>query len=224
MKPKIIVIDGPDGSGKETQSKLLLERLNNAGIKAAQLSFPRYESDASLFEKKYLDGEYGNTAEDINPYETSVLFAVDRYDYFKKYDEDYDVLICDRYTTSNMIHQGEKLKEGSERDAYISWLKDLEYNKLGIPEPDHVVFLDLDPEISQKLIEKRKQTTDHKEDIHEKNKDYLKKVYETAKKVAEQENWDVVTCYDQGEIRSIEAIQEDLYNKVKDVVEEITIV
>lgn len=216
MNPKLIVIEGPDGCGKETQSNLLKDRLEKEGYKVKLLSFPRYDVNESLFEENYLNGDYGKEVKEISPYETSVLFAVDRYDYFKKDKEKYDVIICDRFTTSNMIHQGSKIENNSERKEYINWLKDFEYNKLKIPKPDEVIFLELSPAISRALIDQRNNI----KDIHEADQNYLVNTFNIAKDIAKQEDWKIVDCEINNTIRSKENISDQVYNIAKKVLED----
>ena len=175
-KCKLIVIDGLDGSGKATQTKLLCERLLADGCKARTLSFPDYQSDGSAAVRMYLGGKLGDSPDDVNAYAASSFYAVDRVvSYLNEWGRDYktyDYIIADRYVTSNVIHQMAKLKE-EERDDYIAWLYDYEYRRPEIPEPDLVIFLDVDPDISQQLMRERYQGDDSKKDIHESNVAYL---------------------------------------------------
>ena len=154
----LIVIDGLDGSGKATQSKRLCEHLCSLGYKAKTVSFPDYESDSSALVKMYLGGKLGDSPDDVNAYAASSFYAVDRVaSYLNTWGRDYreyDFIIADRYTTSNIIHQMAKVPV-EERQSYIDWLFDYEYNRLEIPAPDMVIFLDVDPAISQKLIYSR---------------------------------------------------------------------
>ena len=144
MKGRLIVIEGLDGSGKATQTAILCEKLRNMGLEADNYSFPDYESESSLLVRMYLDGKFGDDPNSVNPYTASCFFACDRYASYKtKWMEDYQnghIIICDRYTTSNAVHQCSKLPEG-EWDSFIEWLYDFEYKKIGIPEPDCVVYL-----------------------------------------------------------------------------------
>ena len=171
-KCKLIVIDGLDGSGKATQSKLLARRLNDMGYKARTISFPDYESDSSALVKMYLGGKLGSSPDDVNAYAASTFYAVDRVaSYINTWHSDYesyDYIIADRYTTSNIIHQMAKVAE-SERDSYIDWLFDFEYHRLELPAPDMVIFLDVDPAISQKLIDGRYGGDESKKDVRRKD-------------------------------------------------------
>ena len=173
-KCKLIVIDGLDGSGKATQTKLLAERLNENGYVP-----PRLPGRSAL----PLGGKLGSSPDDVNAYAASSFYAVDRVaSYINTWRADldeYDYIVADRYTTSNIIHQMAKLKE-NERDSYIEWLFDFEYNRLELPAPDMVIFLDVDPAISQKLIYGRYQGDESKKDIHESDFRYLMRCRESA--------------------------------------------
>ncbi len=216
-KCKLIVIDGLDGSGKATQTERLCERLRDAGYLARTLSFPDYESDGSAAVRMYLGGKLGNSPDAVNAYAASSFYAVDRVvSYLNSWGKDteiYDYIIADRYVTSNIIHQMAKL-QADERDAYIDWLFDYEYHRLGIPQPDLVIFLDVDPAISQQLMRGRYQGDDSKKDIHESNVRYLLSCRESAVYAIEKLGWTVVKC-DNGEaMRSIEDISDELLSIV----------
>ena len=172
---KLFVIDGTDGSGKQTQFNLLKEHLTNDGIDYKTVSFPNYDSPSSALVKMYLSGEFGENAQEISPYIASTFYAVDRYatykkDY-KKYYEDGGIILADRYTTANMVHQAGKIKDPEEREKFINWLFDLEFKLYGLPIPDVVFFLNMPPEKVKKLIENRENKFTHnsKKDIHERN-------------------------------------------------------
>lgn len=222
---KLIIIEGSDGSGKQTQTALtyekLMEKLGEEKVK--KISFPNYESKASEPVKMYLDGQFGKNVNDVNAYSASVLYAVDRFASYKQDWEEFyknkGLVISDRYTTSNMVHQLPKIENNGEKVEYLEWLKDLEWNKIGIPKPDLVFFLDMPYEFSQKLIKDRenKITGKSEKDIHERDKDYLKKAYESAKKLAMAENWVIVNCIKDGELRSIEEINGDIMNKIEEI-------
>ena len=213
-KCRLIVIDGLDGSGKATQTKRLCERLQEAGYKARTLSFPDYESDGSAAVRMYLGGKLGDSPADVNAYAASSFYAVDRVvSYLNSWGRDYktfDFIIADRYVTSNIIHQMAKLGE-SERDDYIDWLYDYEYRRLEIPEPDAVIFLDVDPDVSQRLMHGRYHGDDSKKDIHESNVAYLKTCRQSASYAIEKLGWTVVKCNDGENMRSIEDISDELY-------------
>ena len=216
-KCKLIVIDGLDGSGKATQTKLLAERLNENGYKARTISFPDYDSDSSALVKMYLGGKLGSSPDDVNAYAASSFYAVDRVaSYINTWRDDldeYDYIVADRYTTSNIIHQMAKLKE-NERDSYIEWLFDFEYNRLELPAPDMVIFLDVDPAISQKLIYGRYQGDESKKDIHESDFRYLMRCRESAVYAIEHLDWVRIDCTKGGEMRTIEDINDSIYSLI----------
>ena len=216
-KCKLIVIDGLDGSGKATQTKLLAERLNENGYKARTISFPDYDSDSSALVKMYLGGKLGSSPDDVNAYAASSFYAVDRVvSYINTWRADldeYDYIVADRYTTSNIIHQMAKLKE-NERDSYIEWLFDFEYNRLELPAPDMVIFLDVDPAISQKLICGRYQGDESKKDIHESDFRYLMRCRESAVYAIEHLDWVRIDCTKGGEMRAIEDINDSIYSLI----------
>lgn len=214
---KLIVIDGLDGSGKATQSKILCEKFNELGLKARTLSFPDYESDTSALVRMYLSGELGDNPDDVNAYAASSFYAVDRVASFlnkwKKDYETYDYIICDRYTTSNVIHQMSKI-DSNDREAFCEWLFDYEYNRLRVPAPDMVLFLDVHPAVSQKLIFSRYQGDESKKDIHEKNYRYLLSCRESAVWACEHLGWTVIRCSDEEKMRTIEDISEEIFSVV----------
>ena len=218
-KCKLIVIDGLDGSGKATQSKLLAERLNGMGYKARTISFPDYESDSSALVKMYLGGKLGDSPDDVNAYAASSFYAVDRVaSYINTWGRDcteYDYIIADRYTTSNIIHQMAKLP-ADERDSYIEWLFDYEYNRLAIPAPDMVIFLEVDPAISQKLIYGRYQGDESKKDIHEADFQYLLRCRTSAMYAIEHLGWERIDCTENGGMKPIEAISDTILEKIKE--------
>lgn len=212
-KCKLIVIDGLDGSGKATQAKLLCQRLNQMGYKARTISFPDYESESSALVKMYLGGQLGSSPDDVNAYAASTFYAVDRVaSYINSWRAEmdrYDYIIADRYTTSNIIHQMSKVKE-SERESYINWLFDFEYNRLELPAPDQVIFLDVDPAISQKLIFGRYGGDESKKDIHEQDFAYLTRCRSSAVYAIEHLGWLRVDCTKDGLMRSIENIGDSI--------------
>ncbi len=219
MSAKIIVIDGLDGSGKATQSGLVTKRLSDMGYKVKKLTFPNYESPSSSLVKMYLGGELGDDPSDVNAYAASAFYSVDRIaSFLKEWKSDYDLcdfIICDRYTTSNIIHQMAKL-EGAERDRYIQWLFDFEYNRLGVPAPDLVCFLDLDPEVSQRLMLSRYDGDEGKKDIHEKNVSYLLSCRQSAEYAIEKLSWVRLDCTDKTNdtIKDIDEITDMLMNLI----------
>ncbi len=207
------MIDGLDGSGKNTQSKLLYQRLKAEGKKVRLVSFPDYESPACEPVKMYLGGSFGNDPDAVNSYAASTFFAVDRFASFRlDWKKDYDegaIIIANRYTTANAIHQLTKLPE-SEHDAFLEWLYDFEFQKLGLPAPDVTLLLKVPVEKSLELIDVRGET----KDIHE-NRDHLKKAALSAQKCTEKWGWDTLLCTNsEGELFSVEEIGEKVYQAV----------
>ena len=220
MKGRLIVIEGLDGSGKATQTAILCEKLRKLGLEADNYSFPDYESESSLLVRMYLDGKFGDKPDSVNPYAASCFFACDRYASYKtKWMENYNnghIIICDRYTTSNAVHQCSKLPE-KEWDGFIEWLFDFEYEKVGIPAPDSVIYLRVDPEMGQKLLSGRYNGDEKKKDIHEKDVDYLKRSRITADYCADKCGWNTVECIDNDGMRSPEDIGEDVFDIIRDL-------
>ncbi|MBR2742098.1 MAG: deoxynucleoside kinase [Clostridia bacterium] len=212
---RLIVIDGLDASGKETQCALLEEALKKAGENVKKISFPNYADPSSALVKMYLRGEFGSDPADVNAFMASSFYAVDRCASYLKYWKDFynsgGVVIADRYTTSNAIHQGAKL-EKSRREAYFDWLYEYEFEYLSLPRPDLVIFLDVLPEVSQRLMEGRKNKIDNSEsrDIHEASKKYLLDCYETALHAADYLGWIRVNCVEGDKLRKIEDISQEV--------------
>lgn len=220
MKSKIIVIEGLDGSGKATQTKILAETLADKGYKVRKLEFPDYANPSSSLVKMYLGGDFGSNPNDVNAYAASSFYAVDRVASFLQFwKTDYEegtVILSDRYATSNIIYQMSKVDD-SQRDEFIEWQNDFEYNKLGIPKPDAVVYLDVEPEVSQKLMEKRYGGDMSKMDLHERNVKFLLDCRKSALYAAEKCNWKVINCCENGEIKSIENIAEEIKEAIFDI-------
>lgn len=222
---KIIVIEGTDSSGKETQTKLLYERIKKIYDKTIKISFPNYESPACEPVKMYLAGEFGTDATKVNPYPVSTMYAIDRYASFKKnwekfYRDNY-IIITDRYVTSNMIHQASKIEDMAEKEEYLRWLDDLEYGKIKIPKPDEIIFLKMPIEKAKILMEERKNkiTGDEKKDIHELNEEYLKKSYDNACSISKKYSWTEIECVEADKIKTIEQINDEIFEKVKKFLE-----
>lgn len=214
---KLIVIEGLDGSGKSTQLELLPENLLKSGIKSQTVSFPDYESQSSALVKMYLNGEFGKKPSDVNAYAASLFYAVDRFasyktNWGKTYLND-GVIVSGRYTTSNAVHQTSKMPE-SEWQGFLDWLYDLEYNKVGIPKPDKVIFLDMPVEVSQKLLTGRYKGDEAKKDIHESDIEYLDKCRKAAMFTAEYSGWTVIPCAKDGMPRSIDDIANDVLSEI----------
>ena len=214
---KLIVLEGLDGSGKSTQFDKLTECLKGEGVSLKAISFPDYEDKSSTLVQMYLNGEIAGSAEAVNAYAASSFYAADRYISYKKYwEKDYadgNMILAARYVTSNCIYQMTKLPE-SEWESYLEWLADYEYNKLGLPRPDQVIFLDMPIEISQKLLSSRYGGDESKKDIHEKNIEFLRTCRRAALFTAERQGWDMIACSKDGEPLSIDAI----FNKLKEII------
>lgn len=218
MKGQLIVIEGLDGSGKATQANRLLEALAAQGKPVRKVSFPNYASDASAPIRMYLAGEFGKDPSAVNAYAASTFFAVDRYASFKKdwaeFYENGGIIIADRYTTSNAVHQCSKLPK-EQWDGYLSWLFDFEYRLMGIPAPDRVIYLQVDPTVSQKLMTGRYRGDESKKDIHESNLSYLDRSREAAEYCAQALGWQTVHCVLAGELRPIEDISREILSIVE---------
>ena len=200
MERIYIVITGSDGCGKETQARLLEENLTNLGLRVKRISFPNYESQSSGPVKLYLGGELGANANDVNPYQASMAYAVDRFCTMKQFlnnDDNTQVVIFDRYAESNIIHQAIKIEDEGERKKFISWLDDIEFNKLEIPRPNLTLFLDVPTAISFSLAQKRAALKNQmQKDIHEKDYAFMEKSYEFGIKIAKDLNWKIIDCCD----------------------------
>ncbi len=210
---KLIVIEGLDGCGKSTQLELLPQNLLKNGIESKSVSFPDYDSNSSALVKMYLSGDFGKKPGDVNAYAASLFYAVDRYASYKtnwgEYYNQNGVIVSGRYTTSNAVHQTSKMDE-SEWEGFLQWLYDLEYNKVGIPRPDKVIFLDMPIEVSQKLLSGRYKGDEAKKDIHESDTRYLEKCRKAAMFTADFSGWTIIPCAKNGEPRSINDIADDI--------------
>ena len=217
---KLIVIEGVDASGKETQTGLLCQSLENSGLKAARISFPDYSSNSSALVKMYLAGEMGTDPDAVSPYAAAVFYAADRYVSYKtkwgRLLEENDYVIADRYVTSNIIYQAAKFESEPEREKFIDWLNDLEYNRLGLPTADKVLFLNMEPAAAEKLMAGRKNkiTGEAEKDIHEKNSEYMLRAYNNACWVARRLGWTEIRCSVNGEPRTIEDISKDIRESI----------
>ncbi len=204
---KLIVIEGLDGSGKATQTALLCRRLTEAGVANHKITFPNYQHDSSVLVRMYLAGELGSV-DQVSAYAASSFYAMDRYVSFKQnwgrlYDE--GILISDRYTTSNAVHQTAKLQQ-NQWEEYLSWLEDYEYNRLGLPRPDRVIYLSVPIEVSSRLLSARYNGDEKKKDIHEADLEYLQRCDSAAKYVANRFGWTVLDCCPHGELLPIDDI------------------
>ena len=222
---KLFVIDGTDASGKQTQLRRLQERLEKENIDYKLVSFPNYDSPSSSLVKMYLSGEFGENAKEISPYIASTFFAVDRYATFKKDLEEYynngGIILADRYTTANMVHQAGKIENKEDREKFLNWLWDYEFNLYKLPVPTKVFFLDMPPEYAFKLMQNRENKFTHeaKKDIHERDKSHIIDSYNAAREVADKYNWTKIECVREGVIRTIEEIHEDIFKEIKNMFE-----
>lgn len=218
---KLFVIDGTDGSGKQTQFDKLQERLKKDGIDFRVVSFPNYESPSSGLVKMYLSGEFGENAKDVSPYIASTFYAGDRYaTYITEYKDYYEkggIILADRYTTANMVHQAGKIQDKEEREKFLNWLWDFEFNLYRLPIPTEVFFLNMPVEKSLELIKDRENKFTHteKKDIHERDKNHLIDAYNAACYVSKKYNWYEIKCVNEDKIRTIEDIHEEIYNEIK---------
>lgn len=210
---KLMVIDGLDGCGKSTQLDLLNTLLEQRGVDYRQISFPDYSQPSSALVKMYLNGELGGSASAVNAYAASSFYAVDRYaSYTRFWKQDYcdgRPIVAARYVTSNAIHQMTKL-DRSQWDTFLDWLSDYEYDKLGLPRPDCVVFLDMPIEVSQKLLQKRYHGDNSQKDIHERDVSYLYACREAALFAAKKQGWHVIPCSEDGDPLPMEVIHKQL--------------
>ena len=215
-----IDLEGLDGSGKTTQTELICKRLQADGIDYRQIKLPDYESDSSILVRKYLAGDFGKNAGDVNAYAASVLYAADRFaSYTEKWGEDYrngKLIFADRYTPANALYQMTKLDK-ADWDPFLEWLFDFEYEKIGIPAPDKVIFLDMPVEVSQRLMTSRYNGDESKKDVHEANVEFLNACREAALYAAEKYGWSVVNCAENGEPLPIEVINDEVYKILLDV-------
>lgn len=219
-KGKLIVIEGIDGSGKETQTSRLYESLVREKQKVLKIQYPRYHKESAALIKMYLNGSFGADVDSVNPFVASTFYAVDRYASFKEEWEDFykqrGIVISDRYTTSNMIHQMAKITEKEEREKYLDWLWNFEFELFELPVPDLVIFLDMPPQYGCKLISDRsnKFSGEKEKDIHERNQQHLLAAYHSACLVAEKYNWQRIFCVDKGRLKTIEEIHQEVYSVV----------
>ncbi len=214
---KLIVIEGTDGSGKSTQFKLLSQRLEQENRPFRRLVFPRYSEESSALIRMYLGGAFGTKPSDVNAYAASAFYAVDRYASYKQdwgpWYENGGLIISDRYTTSNAVHQASK-EQGQAQADFLKWLYEFEYDKLGLPKPDLVIYLDVPTDWTEKMMRHREAETNTKADIHEQDMEYLATCRRTGRTAAEYYGWKIITCVKEGKMRSIEDIHQEIYSLV----------
>ena len=220
---KLIVIEGTDGSGKSTQFRCLAEHLQQDAIAFKRLVFPRYDQESSALIRMYLGGQFGTKPTDVNAYAASAFYAVDRYASYKadwgQWYEDGGLVLSDRYTTSNAVHQASK-ETGEKQADYLNWLYDFEYDKLGLPCPDLVIYLDVPTAYTEKLLRHRENDTGTQADIHEQDTAYLATCRETGRAAARHYGWQIIDCVKDGVMRPIEDIHNEIYGYVKACLEE----
>lgn len=220
---KLIVLEGTDGSGKSTQFRLLAQHLAKDGCTFQELVFPQYSQPSSALIRMYLGGEFGTNPSDVNAYAASAFYAVDRYASYKKvwgnFYEQGGLVLSDRYTTSNAVHQASKEPEG-KREAFLEWLYDFEYKRLGLPRPDLTIYLDVPTAFTEKLLRGREQNTNTQADIHERDMAYLAACREMGRAAAEFYGWTVIDCVCNGAMRSIEEIHAEIYSHVRNNLED----
>lgn len=216
---KLVVIEGAcDGIGKTTQFNLLKEHLKDDGKIVVNHHFPSYNTAQGTLVEKYLNGELGNPSEDSSYYVAS-LYAVDRaVTWYTKLKEEYDkgnIVLLDRYTTSTLIYQSAMIEDIEKKKEFINFVMDHEYNKIGIKKPDNVIFLTAPYDLVTNLREKRTENEGLENDIHESNREFMKKVYDNALFVANYLSWDIIECSKDGKMREKEDIHNEIYNLLK---------
>ena len=220
---KLIVIEGTDGSGKSTQFKLLTERVAREGREFQRLVFPQYQEESSALIRMYLGGQFGTKPSDVNAYAASAFYAVDRYASYKKvwgqWYENGGLVLSDRYATSNAVHQASKEPEEKQAE-FLQWLYEFEYDRLGLPAPDLVIYLDVPTDFTEKMMRSREAATNTHADIHEQDLEYLATCRRTGKAAAKFYNWTVINCVRDGAMRSIEDIHEEIYRHVLNCLED----
>ena len=217
-KGKLIVLEGIDGSGKSAQYRRLCKKLEDDKIEYNHIVFPRYDKESSALIRMYLGGEFGEHPCDVNAYTAATFFAVDRFASFRTdWGQIYNnggIILSDRYTTSNAVHQGSKLSD-EELPAFFEWVSDLEYDKMGLPKPDLVIYLDVDVETSKRRMLKRQKKTDTSADIHEKDFAYLERCLRTARMAAKHYNWVIVPYLKDGVERDIDEKNAEIYRLIR---------
>ncbi len=218
MQGRLIVLEGIDGSGKSTQFKLLTDALERDGIEFRKIVFPRYQESSAALLKSYLAGEFGSRPGDVSPFAASTFFFVDRFASYKTDWGDYynsgGLVICDRYTTSNAIHQGAKLP-ADELNGFLDWLYDFEFRLMELPKPDAVLYMDVDLDTCLSQMKARQEKTHTKGDIHETNFEYLSACLSAGKAAAKRLGWSCIRCLENGRMRTAEKIHGDIYTAVK---------
>jgi len=219
QRGKFIVIEGTDGSGKQTQAKLLVARLKDQGLDIATFAFPQYEQKSAGPVEDYLAGNYGSP-EEVGPYRASVLYAVDRFAAGQKIKAELMAgrhVVCDRYVASNMGHQGSKLKDATERFNYYRWNLEFEFGLFDIPRPDQNVILHVPADTTLQLIERRGEALD----AHEADPEHLRAAERTYLEIARNfSGYTLIECAPDGDLLSREAIHGLVWDQVRALFEE----
>ena len=219
---KLIVFEGIDGSGKSTQFKLMCDRLNNEGKHFKRLVFPRYDEPSSALIKMYLAGDFGTEPDSVNAYAASSFYAVDRYASFvQDWREHYiggGLILTDRYTTSNALHQGAKII-ANKRENFFKWLYKYEFSLIGLPAPDLVIYMNIEPEFAAKRLLRRQAETETSPDIHENSMTYLKSCAESGDLAATLLGWHKINCMENEAERNINEIHTEIYNLILNLIE-----
>ena len=218
---QLIIFEGLDGSGKGTQTKLTAQRLQQQGYDLRQITFPDYESESSALVRMYLSGAFGDKPDDVNAYAASSFYAVDRYASYKtgwgEFYREGGLVLSDRYTTSNAVHQCSKLPP-MHGDGFLNWLFDFEYRLLGLPEPTRVLYLDMPTEVTEQMMRRREAATHTKADIHEQDEAYLRRCRENAAYVVARCGWTRIDCAKDGAPRLINDIHNEVMACVADLI------
>lgn len=219
MKGKIIVISGTDGCGKQTQTEKLFDYLKTKNLEVKKQSFPNYDSWSSGPLKMYMEGDLGKNANLISPYQASTLYAVDRFCTMKSYDtylENGGILLLDRYMESNLIHQACKISDYAEKQKFIDWITNFEFNELKIPSPNLIIFLNMPPKLSMEFANKRETLkSGAKKDIHEQDPNHLINAYNNGIEIAKTSGWTIIDCVENNNLKTIDQI----HNEVKVIVD-----
>ncbi len=218
MQGRLIVFEGTDGSGKATQTALLCQTLAERGIPFRRLEFPRYREESSALIRLYLAGAFGSKPEDVNAYAASTFYSVDRYASYRQdwgpFYENGGLVIADRYTTSNAVHQTPKLPQ-EQREQFLDWLFDFEYRLLGLPRPSRVVYLDVPTELSEQMMRRREQQTHTTADIHEQDEAYLRACRESAELIVRRCGWEKISCAQNSALRPAEEIHREVLQRLE---------
>ena len=220
MKGLFIMLEGTDGSGKTTQTELLLQKLQREGHRVEQISFPRYGEPSAAMVESYLNGEFGS-AQEVGPYRASIFYAIDRYAasaQIREWLTDGKIVVANRYVASNMGHQGGKIADPYERKKYVDWNYNLEYNIFQIPKPNVNIILHVTPKISQALVDKKEQRSylnGKKRDIHEDDLDHLRDAEQAYLEIAkEYPEFMLIECVKNETMRTVEAIEQDIWSSI----------